>query len=599
MRALVVAVVVQLVALASARADAPLPPADAAEQPTFHEDNEFGPVLLIEAIHITGNTATQTEIIRRALPIAAGDILHASDHRLRDVRFKVLALGFFRDVTLAMTKGSARNQVVIEIHVVERGTFVLNRLWFGSNSTSPYWFGTDVGERNLLGLGIAIGGGVIYAAPGDSPGARDQWAGRAPASATAALYGTRWGANGSMTLIHGSEPYRIAGDDSDDRPQEFNAFPYRRFGGRFGLTYDATALTRISGGLRLEEVDAALPVAPTQTLADGRVVAVDLHLDPGASRVVTASLGFDHDTRPDPILPHSGGLVAANAEVGSSALGGSYNYLTLFAHYEQWWPLRENRAAIGLRLTGGVVIGDAPHASIRIHISDVDHMLTPRALGLVLSTAAPLDILDTRADKPSYGEVGGSATLEYSQRLFRGTGKQRACTAATGSSALGCGALRADPMISCCATRGSGGRCRSTSTRMPVCASIPTSACSSSRCRMRWGGCGESTRPRARGRADRDPGPRRRRAGRVGHDALHRARRRPHGHGQVPEAVRRSRVSGAELRVLVERRDHDRGLSPRSTRADRGARNRALGGPRLVGRQLRDQVRGAPRSRSR
>ena len=380
-------------------------------------------MILIESIEITGNTATQSEIIRRALPIAPGDILHASDRRLRDARFKVLALGFFRDVTLAMKKGSARGQVVIEIHVVERGTFVLNRLWFGSNSESPYWFGTDVGERNLLGLGIAIGGGVIYAAQGDIPGARDQWAGELRIG-DGALYGTRWGANGSMTLVHGSEPYRIAGADDDNQPQAFNAFPYRRFGGRAGLTYDATALTRISGGVRVEAIDAALPVAPTQELPDGRAVAIDLHLDPGASRVVTIGLGFDHDTRPDPILPHAGSLITVSGELGSSALGGSYDYATLFGRYEHWWPLRNERQTIGLRLAGGVVIGDAPRFD-RIHISDVDHMLTPRALGLVLSNATPLDILGTRADKPSYGEVGGSATLEFASRLFRGTGKNR------------------------------------------------------------------------------------------------------------------------------------------------------------------------------
>src|SRR5215470_14462644 len=102
------------------------PPADAG----LHEDKEFGPVVLIEEIDITGNTATQTEIIRRALPISVGDILHASDKRLRDARFKVLALGFFRDVALAIHKGSQRGQVVIEVNVVERGTLVLNRLWF-------------------------------------------------------------------------------------------------------------------------------------------------------------------------------------------------------------------------------------------------------------------------------------------------------------------------------------------------------------------------------------------------------------------------------------------------------------------------------------
>src|SRR5262245_8109690 len=91
----------------SAHADETVPSAEGvgAEETKLSPDGEFGPLLLIERIDITGNTATQDEIIRRALPIVPGDVLHASDPRLRNARFKVLALGFFRDVTLAMTKG--------------------------------------------------------------------------------------------------------------------------------------------------------------------------------------------------------------------------------------------------------------------------------------------------------------------------------------------------------------------------------------------------------------------------------------------------------------------------------------------------------------
>jgi hypothetical protein len=349
--------------------------------------------------------------------------LHASDERLREARFKVLALGYFRDVTLAMHKGSARGHVVIEIQVVERGTFVLNRLWFGTNSVSPYWFGADVGDRNLLGLGIQVGGGVIYAAHGDIPGSRDQWAGEVRI-ADGALRGSRWGAMGSLTLVHGSEPYRISGDDADASATAFQAFPYRRFGGRWGATYDVSALSRLAFGTRIEEIDTALPAAPTRTLADGRTVAVDLHLDPGSSYVTTAGIAFDRDTRPDPVLPHSGGRITASSEIGSAAIGSSYDFMTLFGRYEHWWPLRDERHTIGIRLAGGVVIGNAPRFDL-IHISDVDHMLTPRALGLVLSTSPPVRFLGTSRDKPDYGNFGGSATVEYAARLFRGSGRNR------------------------------------------------------------------------------------------------------------------------------------------------------------------------------
>ncbi len=402
-----------------ADAEPPLAPTDT----ELTDTSEFGPLILIEEIEVLGNTATQTELIRRTLPLSVGDVLHASDKRLREARFKVLALGYFRDVTLAMRKGSARGQVIIEVRVIERGTVVLNRLWFGTSNTSPYWVGADVGERNLLGLGIGVGIGFIFAAHGDVEGSRNQWATELRAS-DPSLLGSRWGANSSFTLVHGSEVYRVAGDPQEVDAKDLRAFSYRRFGARAGVTYDVTALSRFSAGVRAESIVTALPTAPTLQLSDGRTTAIDLHLEPGDSRVVTAGIGFDRDTRPDPILPHAGGHITVSAELGSSLLGGSYEFATLFGRYEHYWPLFGGKHVIGLKIAGGVVIGGAPQFD-RIHIADVDRMLTPRALGLVLSAAAPLDILGTRADKPTYGDLGGAANLEYAFQLFRGSGKNR------------------------------------------------------------------------------------------------------------------------------------------------------------------------------
>ncbi len=406
-------------------APAPTPdvtPAAAPAEP-LHEDREFGPLILIESIEVVGNTATQTELIRRTLPIQVGDVLHASDKRLREARFKVLALGFFRDVTLAMRKGGERGQVILEVRVVERGTVVLNRLWFGRSNVSPYWLGADVSERNLLGLGVGVGMGFIFASKGDVEGGRNQWATELRAS-DPSLLGTRLGASASFTLVHGSEAYRITGDPQHVTADDLRAFSYRRIGARAGVTYDVTVLSRLSAGIRAESIAAALPVAPTLERPDGQVSAIDLHLEPGESRVVSGNLTFDRDTRPDPILPHAGGHVTVSAELGSSLLGGSYEFATLFGRYEHYWPLLGGKHVIGFKASGGVVIGGAPQFD-RIHIADVNRMLTPRAMGLVLSAAAPLDILGTRSDKPTYGDIGGSANLEYAFELFRGSGKKR------------------------------------------------------------------------------------------------------------------------------------------------------------------------------
>lgn len=398
-------------------------PPDPSTEPV---DSELGPLLQIERIDVEGNTVTQDDVVKRILPIQPGDALRASDKRLQKAKFKVLALGFFRDVKIKLAKGSARGQVILVVTVVERGTIVLNRLWFGSNTLSPYWAGADISERNLLGLGVTLGGGFIYAGQADVgagglQGGRDQWAGELRLSVPT-LRGSRFGANTSLTLVHGSEAYRVNGSTGTPDVLDLATFPYRRFGMRAGLTYDVTGLTRLSGGVRVEEISAELPAAPTQVLEDGRTVAVDLHLDAGVSTVTAFNLIYDRDTRPDPILSHSGMHIALGAEVGAPL--SDYQFATLFGRFEQFWPLKHEKHAIAIKIAGGVVVGDAPRFD-RIHIADVNHMLTPRALGLVLSTASPLDLLSTRSDKPSYGDLGGSVTVEYAIQLHRGPGKKR------------------------------------------------------------------------------------------------------------------------------------------------------------------------------
>ncbi len=415
-------VLVVLVAAAAMCTHAP-----ASAQPARRDGStelpDFGPRITIETIEVFGNTNTQRELILRVLPVAAGDVVAASDRRLRLARFKVLALGFFRDVRLVMRKGSQRGAVVLEVHVVERGTAVLNRLWFGTTDVSPYWVGADVGDRNVLGLGIALGAGFIFAEHGDVPRSRAQWATELRL-ADASVLGTRWGANAAMTIVRGSEVYRVGGDPREVEVGDLEAFSYRRFGGRVGTSYDLTALSTVSASVRLEQISAELPASPRLALPDGRFVDIDLHLDAGASRVATTGLAFDRDTRPDPVLPHSGSRLTLSGELGSSLFGGDYTFASVFGRYEHYWPLFRGKHAIGLRAAGGIVLGDAPRFE-RIHVADVNRMLTPRALGLVLSAAAPVDFLGTRADKPSYGDLGGAAGIEYAFTLFRGTGKNR------------------------------------------------------------------------------------------------------------------------------------------------------------------------------
>lgn len=380
-------------------------------------DASFGPVVVIERIVVDGNRSTAERLIRRALPVHEGDVLRAGDPRLGAAKYKVLALGYFREVDLSLSKGSARGKVVLSVHVVERGTVVLNLLQFGTSRASPWWLGADLTERNFLGTGVGVGGGLLYAAHGDIVGSTDQWAGEFRV-ADQSIAGTAFGVHAGLLYKRASEPYRIDGSPSQGGTQHFRAFDYRRTGGVAGLGVNVTPLARLSADLRVERIRADVPDAPTRTLPDGQVVAVDLSMRPGTSRLVTASVGFDRDTRIDPVLPFNGTRLVLVGELGHQLFGSDYDYTRLLARYEHWWPVHGRAHVVAVKLLGGMVLGNPPLFE-QLYASDFNRMLTPRAYGLVVSTEAAPNYLGTAADEARYGELGGVAAVEYSYRLFR------------------------------------------------------------------------------------------------------------------------------------------------------------------------------------
>jgi outer membrane protein assembly factor BamA len=380
-------------------------------------DNNFGPLITIESIVVTGNTATASEVIKGALPIAAGDQLRPGDAKLAAARYRVLALGFFRTVELTLAKGSQRGQVVLYVNVEERGTVVLNRLYFGNSNATPWWAGIDLGERNFLGTGVAVGGAFVVVGDGNAEGATPQQSALLRAS-DSAFFGSRFGWHASAYGVNASEPYRVQGEPDDARVLNFEAFDYERIGGRGGLSRRITSLSQGSVGARLEFVHASLPSNPVQTLPSGERRDIDLHLQDGSSRVATVYTSYDRDTRSDPVLPWQGDRLLLHAEFAHKFTGSSYDFVTLQGTYERWWPVLRDEHVISVHLGGGAVFGDVPLFE-RLHVGDINRMVAPRALGLVTSTTPSLDILNTSTDEITYGEVGGLAEVQYSYKLFR------------------------------------------------------------------------------------------------------------------------------------------------------------------------------------
>jgi outer membrane protein insertion porin family len=408
---------------ARAQEDAALPEEDEAVAQRSRQsalDASFGPLLMIEDIEITGNTSTSRRLILQALPLEVGAALRAGDPRFRRARFKLLATGYFREVELALRKGSQPGRVVLIVNVRERGTVILNSLHFGTSTATPWWAGMDLSERNLVGTGIGIGFGGMATGRGDIDGARRQHAFELRID-DPALLGSRFGAHARALRVRAAEPLRVRNAPDTATPEDFCTLPYTRTGGRVGLGAETSPLAHVSVDLRVERIDADLPAvpgAPACRLADGTPGPIDVDLTPGRSWLASTIVAFDRDRRPDPILPDRGDRLLLLAEIGRHGPGINNEFVLLLARYGRWWPIRAQQHVLSMHLTGGLVVGQAPRFD-RLHAVDFNRLLTPRAYGLIVSTTPPLDVLGTGADELAYGDIGGSAVLEYSYRLFR------------------------------------------------------------------------------------------------------------------------------------------------------------------------------------
>jgi outer membrane protein insertion porin family len=109
------------------------------------------PRVYIERIDIVGNTRTQDRVIRREFRVAEGDAFNAA--QIRRSRDRIRNLGYFSDVQIASSQGSAPDRSVLTTSVVERAT---GEISLGGGYSTDAGALADIGlrERNLLGTGI-------------------------------------------------------------------------------------------------------------------------------------------------------------------------------------------------------------------------------------------------------------------------------------------------------------------------------------------------------------------------------------------------------------------------------------------------------------
>ena len=113
------------------------------------EVNE-GPRVYVERINIKGNTRTLDKVIRREVRIAEGDPFNRV--LVDRSRARVRSLGYFKEVEIEETPGSAPDRTELDVTVEEQATGSLS-VGVGVSSTENFIIDFSIEERNLMGRG--------------------------------------------------------------------------------------------------------------------------------------------------------------------------------------------------------------------------------------------------------------------------------------------------------------------------------------------------------------------------------------------------------------------------------------------------------------
>ncbi|TFW11084.1 outer membrane protein assembly factor BamA [Brevundimonas intermedia] len=109
-----------------------------------------GQRVYIDRINVVGNTRTIDPVIRRELLLTEGDAFNRA--LMERSRNNLRALGFFKDVTVEETRGSAPDRSVINVNVQEQPTGELS-VGAGFSSVDSFTVNLGISERNFRGRG--------------------------------------------------------------------------------------------------------------------------------------------------------------------------------------------------------------------------------------------------------------------------------------------------------------------------------------------------------------------------------------------------------------------------------------------------------------
>ena len=279
-----------------------------------------GARIYIERINISGNERTRDYVIRREIRLAEGD---AYNPLLVDrAKKRLKALGFFKDVKIRRSPGSASDRVVLDFIVVEQST---GELSFGAGySTSEGIVGdVSITERNLLGKGqflrLKLSGSLERA--------------QVDLSFTEPRFLDR-NLSAGFDIFH-----------KDVNQTSNDVFRNRKTGGTLRL--GAPLAEKIWGTVRYTfSRDETYDVSDDASLAIKEAEGI----------VYTSSLGLSliFDNRNHPRAPNRGYYASVSTDF--AGLGGDVQYIRVQAEGRAYYPVYKDITLVG-RVVGGHIMG--------------------------------------------------------------------------------------------------------------------------------------------------------------------------------------------------------------------------------------------------
>lgn len=335
----------------------------------------------VEAIELQGNQRTDASLILQRVSIKKGAVL---DENLVSLsRARLLATGFFVDVNMTLKKGQRRGWVIVLITVNERPPIpAVDGIFLGFSETTPFFAGLSLVEPNLLGRGITLGGGFLFAPEQQSLRLR---------GASGRLFAGPLDVHGDLLFLRGREPIAFGSD-----PRAGGHLDYMRGGGQLGLSLALGALQGVAVDYHGEAIRADLKLRPG--------VRHEPLIQVGNSYLSTLQLSYYLDSRDRGFIPSHGAQLFVGAELSSAMLFSSYEFSRYHLSYEQYIPTWAMHS-FSLRLDLGAVqpgqaqgnVSGAPFFAA-YYIGDYSFFRRnrnslPRQMGLNLSAFSTYDDL--------------------------------------------------------------------------------------------------------------------------------------------------------------------------------------------------------------